>query len=74
MQKAKGKVKGTRMIHEIKRLSGLGLSQRKISAALGISRNTIKKYLFKTHLCISKPLVISQVYKNSDLFDFSYLR
>jgi transposase len=45
MQKAKGKVKGTRMIHEIKRLSGLGLSQRKISAALGISRNTIKKYL-----------------------------
>lgn len=45
MQKAKGKVKGPRMIHEIKRLSGLNLSQRKIAAALGISRNTVKKYL-----------------------------
>jgi len=33
------------MIHEIKRLSGLNLSQRKIAAALGVSRNTVKKYL-----------------------------
>jgi len=45
MQKAKGKVKGPRMIHEIRRLTELGLSQRKIAKALGVSRNTVKKYL-----------------------------
>jgi transposase len=44
MQKAKGKVKGPKMIHEIRRLSELGLSQRKIAGALGISRNTVIKY------------------------------
>jgi len=45
MRRAKGKVKGPRMIHEIRRLTGMGLSQRKIAKALDISRNTVKKYL-----------------------------
>ena len=45
MRKAKGKEKGPRMVHEIKRLSGLGISQRQIAKALDISRNTVKKYL-----------------------------
>ena len=44
MQKAKGKVKGLRMIHEIRRLSSLGITQRKIAKALDISRNIVKKY------------------------------
>lgn len=33
------------MVHEINRLSGLGISQRQIAKALDISRNTVKKYL-----------------------------
>lgn len=45
MQKAKGRVKGHRMIHEIRRMNNLGISQRKIAKALDISRNTVKKYL-----------------------------
>lgn len=32
------------MIHEIRRMTALGISQRKISKALDISRNTVKKY------------------------------
>ena len=45
MQRAKGKVKGLRMIHEIRRLNALGISKRKIAGALGVSRNTVTKYL-----------------------------
>lgn len=45
MRRAKGKVKGPRMIHEIHRLSKLGISQRQIANALDVSRNTVKKYL-----------------------------
>ncbi len=40
-----GRAKGPRMIQEILRLKGLGLSKRKIAKALDCSRNTIDKYL-----------------------------
>lgn len=42
---AQGIKKGPKMIHEIRRLKGIGLSQVKISMALGVSRNTVRKYL-----------------------------
>lgn len=45
MRRANGKVKGARMIHEIKRMAKMGISQRKIAKALDISRNTVSKYL-----------------------------
>lgn len=48
MQKAIGKTKGPRMIHEIRRMAKLGISQRKIAKALDISRNTVNKYLSDT--------------------------
>jgi hypothetical protein len=37
--------KGPRMIQEIVRLKGLGLSKRMIAKALGCSRNTVDRYL-----------------------------
>ena len=37
--------KGSRMIHEIRRLRALGLGLKKIASALRISKNTVKKYL-----------------------------
>ena len=42
---AQGVKKGPRMIKEIKRLKNLGLGKSKIGATLGISKNTVKKYL-----------------------------
>lgn len=45
MQRARGKAKGLRMIHEIKRMAALKISERKIAKALDVSRNTVKKYL-----------------------------
>lgn len=39
------RAKGPRMIQEILRLKGLGLSKRMIAQALGCSRNTVDKYL-----------------------------
>lgn len=41
----RGIKKGPKMINEIRRLKDLGLSQVKISLALGVSRNTVQKYL-----------------------------
>lgn len=41
----RGVSKGPRMINEIVRLKTLGLSKRKISKALAISRNTVDRYL-----------------------------
>jgi hypothetical protein len=40
-----GKTKGIRMISEIVRLKGMGLGVEKIAKALGISKNTVKKYI-----------------------------
>ena len=40
-----GIAKGSRMIHEIRRLRALGFGLKKIAAALCISKNTVKKYL-----------------------------
>lgn len=40
-----GKALNMKKINEIRRMSELGLSQRKIAKALGIHRTTIKKYL-----------------------------
>lgn len=40
-----GIAKGSRMIHEIRRLRALGLGLKKIASALRISKNTVKKYL-----------------------------
>ena len=54
MRTAKGKVKGPRMIHEIKRMTELGISQRKIARALDVSRNTVKKYLEETPAAASE--------------------
>lgn len=44
-QTLRGIAKGSRMIHEIRRLRALGLGLKKIAAALRISKNTVKKYL-----------------------------
>lgn len=40
-----GVKKGPRMISEIQRLKGMGIGKTKIAAALGISKNTVRKYL-----------------------------
>ena len=44
-RRAQGKVKGDRMINEIRRLKNMGLGRKKIAKALGIAPNTVKKYL-----------------------------
>lgn len=41
----RGRTKGPRMIEEIQRLRGLGLSKRMIAKALDISRNTVDRYV-----------------------------
>jgi transposase len=40
-----GVKKGPRMISEIQRLKGMGIGKTKIAAALGVSKNTVRKYL-----------------------------
>ncbi len=40
-----GKKKGARMINNIKKYIELGLSSRQIARAMGVSRNTVKKYV-----------------------------
>lgn len=52
---SKGKPKGPRMIKEINRLKERGLSQRKIAKALGISRNTVSKFLLADGQSMTAP-------------------
>jgi len=44
-KKLNGKQKGQRMIKEIWRLHQIGLGKGKIAKALGVSKNTVKKYI-----------------------------
>ena len=59
VRKLRGKTKGEKMIKEIQRLKNLGLGSEAIGRTLGVSRNTVRKYL-KTDLIAAQSLHVSR--------------